>query len=153
MKYTISILVWVVHFFAISQEYNFNNFVHLSVAEGLSQSTVLAIEQDRLGQIWMGTRDGLNKYDGEEITVYQTDPKNNTTISNNDILSILEDTDGYIWVGTYNGLNRFDPKEQKFTRYFYTTEDNKNQHFSIRTIKEIDPNHSIEGFLGQNGRS
>ena len=141
MKYTISILVWVVHFFAISQEYNFNNFVHLSVAEGLSQSTVLAIEQDRLGQVWMGTRDGLNKYDGEEITVYQTDPKNDSTISNNDILSILEDTDGYIWVGTYNGLNRFDPKEQKFTRYFYTTEDNKNQHFSIRTIKEIDQNH------------
>ncbi|MCK8524394.1 ATP-binding protein [Aquimarina sp. D1M17] len=141
MKYNISILVWVIHFFAISQEYNFNNFIHLSVSEGLSQSTVLAVEQDRLGQIWIGTRDGLNKYNGEEITVYRTSPNDSTTLSNNDILSILEDSEGNIWVGTYNGLNRFSPKEQKFTRYFYSTEKNTNQHFSTRTIKEIDSNH------------
>ncbi len=140
MKYKIIALFSAIHFFAISQEYDFNNFIHLSISEGLSQSTVLAIEQDKLGQIWIGTRDGLNKYDGEEITVYRTIPNDTLSLSNNDILSIKEDKDGYIWIGTYNGLNRYNPSNQTFKRYFYSTENNPNQHFSIRTIKEIDDN-------------
>lgn len=140
MKYKLLLLLLVTYKFGISQEYNFNNFNHLSVSKGLSQSTVFAIEQDNLGQIWIGTRDGLNKYDGENIKIYRTEPSNPNSISNNDILSIKEDSEGFVWVGTHNGLNRYDPKKQLFTRYFYSTENNENQHFSIRTIVELNAN-------------
>ena len=46
-------------------------FTHLSNNDGLSQSSVIAIHQDNLGQIWIGTRDGLNKYDGNIFTIYK----------------------------------------------------------------------------------
>ena len=46
-------------------------FTHLSTSNGLSQSSVLAIQQDDLGQIWIGTRDGLSKYDGSTFKVYR----------------------------------------------------------------------------------
>ena len=94
-------------------------FVHLSNNDGLSQSSVIAIHQDNLGQIWIGTRDGLNKYDGNKFTIYRTNENNPNSISNNDILSIEEDNEGFLWIGTYNGLNKYNPKADKFTRYFH----------------------------------
>jgi ligand-binding sensor domain-containing protein len=99
-------------------------FNHLTSKEGLFQSSVIAIHQDKLGQIWMGTRDGLNKYDGTKITVYRSEPDNPKTISNNDILAVQEDAEGYLWIGTYNGLNKYNPKTNTFTRYFHTQDDN-----------------------------
>ncbi|WP_378187019.1 two-component regulator propeller domain-containing protein [Aquimarina sp. W85] len=137
MKRALTLFVCLIHFLIFSQEYNFQNFIHLSVSEGLSQSTVVAIEQDQLGQMWIGTRDGLNKYDGEEITVYRNIPTDSTSLSNNDILSIKEDKEGFIWIGTHNGLNRFDPRTETFKRFLYSSAKNTISHYSIRTIKLI----------------
>jgi ligand-binding sensor domain-containing protein len=78
-------------------------FKHISTSDGLSQSSAIAICQDNLGQMWIGTRDGLNKYDGNSFTVYRNNTLANS-ISNNDVLSIIQDRDGDIWIGTYNGL-------------------------------------------------
>ena len=50
--------------------------------------------------MWFGTRDGLNKYDGSNITVFRNNPKDTLSICNNDILSIEGDKTGNIWVGT-----------------------------------------------------
>lgn len=47
------------------------NFVHIGLEQGLSQSTILDIEQDDRGNMWFATYDGLNKYDGYTFTVYQ----------------------------------------------------------------------------------
>jgi signal transduction histidine kinase/ligand-binding sensor domain-containing protein/DNA-binding response OmpR family regulator len=95
-----------------------NKFAHLSLDEGLSQSSAIAIQQDDLGQIWIGTRDGLNKYDGTEFTVYRNEKDNPYSISNNDILSLELDSYGFIWVGSVIGLNKYNPKKDTFTRYF-----------------------------------
>ncbi|WP_281988248.1 hybrid sensor histidine kinase/response regulator transcription factor [Aquimarina aggregata] len=140
MKRAITSIVFLVHFCVFSQEHDFNNFIHLSVSEGLSQSTVVAVEQDQFDQMWIGTRDGLNKYDGEEITIYRNNPKDSTSLSNNDILSIKEDKEGFIWIGTYNGLNKFDPRTEKFTRFLYSSKKNTISHRSIRAIKEMKNN-------------
>ncbi len=68
--------------------------------------------------MWFGTRDGLNKYDGYEITVYRNDPKNNYSISNNFIAGLLEDSAGFIWVATRGGgLNRYDREKDRFISY------------------------------------
>ncbi|NRS88389.1 signal transduction histidine kinase/ligand-binding sensor domain-containing protein/DNA-binding response OmpR family regulator [Flavobacterium sp. 7E] len=110
---------FVTSLFAQNNTYRFKN---ISTRDGLSQSAVIAIHQDKLGQMWLGTRDGLNKYDGSKFTVYRNEDKDSLSLSNNDILSISEDTNGQIWVGTYNGLNQYDPIKDSFKRYFHTND-------------------------------
>jgi signal transduction histidine kinase/ligand-binding sensor domain-containing protein/DNA-binding response OmpR family regulator len=112
-------------------------FTHITTADGLSQSSVVVIHQDDLGLIWIGTRDGLNKYDGTEFTVYKNEKNNPSSISNNDILSIQQDSSGFIWVGTAIGLNKYDPKKDTFKRYFTDETNTSLIDNSNRTIKEL----------------
>ena len=93
-------------------------FLHLSQEDGLSQNAGLAFLQDSRGFVWIGTQDGLNRYDGHTFTVYKNDPDNPTSLSYNSINALMEDRDGNIWIGTWGGgLNRFDPRTQQFTRF------------------------------------
>lgn len=96
---------------------------HLSVSDGLSQSSVIDIAQDKNGFIWFGTRDGLNKYDGHKFTVYNRKDNDTTSISNNDILELLVDSEGDLWVGTFNGLNKYDYAKDQFMHFFNNRED------------------------------
>lgn len=90
----------------------------LSSDQGLSQVTVLAVLQDRKGFIWLGTQNGLNRYDGYGMKVYANNPEDSLSISGNFIYSLYEDQQGYLWIGTRdNGLNRFDPKTETFKHY------------------------------------
>src|SRR5690349_7080375 len=75
-------------------------FDHLDINNGLSQNNVMCILQDSRGFIWMGTRDGLNKYDGYKFTVYKNDKSDSSTISSNFITALTEDKNGSIWVAT-----------------------------------------------------
>ncbi len=93
-------------------------FLHLTQEDGLSQNAGLAFLQDSRGFVWIGTQDGLNRYDGHTFTVYKNDPDNPTSLSYNSINALMEDRDGQIWIGTWGGgLNRFDPRTQQFTRF------------------------------------
>jgi ligand-binding sensor domain-containing protein/signal transduction histidine kinase/DNA-binding response OmpR family regulator len=92
------------------------NFKHYSINEGLSQNTVLCLLQDKNGFIWVGTEDGLNKFDGYDFKYYQHENNLPTTISHNQVNALFENNDGKIWVGTYDGLNVFDPEKETFTR-------------------------------------
>ncbi len=92
-------------------------FEHISVDEGLTQNEVSAALQDSMGFLWIGTPDGLNRYDGYEFAVFQFDPTDPTSISDNRITSLLETSNGTLWVGTADGLNRYDPEMVAFTAY------------------------------------
>lgn len=93
-------------------------FDRFSVDQGLSQSLVRCIWQDRQGFMWFGTEDGLNKYDGYGFKHFKHDPENPNSLSHNFILTISEDRTGLLWIGTWGGgLNRFDPVTEQFTRY------------------------------------
>ncbi|MBC3758714.1 response regulator [Hyunsoonleella sp. SJ7] len=102
-------------------DFNFKNF---NLSDGLSSSTVNYIKQDKLGQIWLATNNGLNKFNGEEFVVYRNTPEDKSTISSNDVHNILEDKEGNLWIGTYNGLNKYEPQKDKFKRYFKTSDKN-----------------------------
>lgn len=93
------------------------SFKHIQNEQGLSNSTIECIFQDSRGFLWFGTRDGLNRYDGYQLTVYRYDPKIPGSISDNFIKSIGEDSNKVLWVGTSNGLNRFNEQLQQFTRF------------------------------------
>ncbi|WEK34107.1 MAG: two-component regulator propeller domain-containing protein [Candidatus Pseudobacter hemicellulosilyticus] len=93
------------------------SFKHIQNEQGLSNSTIECIFQDSRGFLWFGTRDGLNRYDGYQLTVYRYDPKDPGSISDNYIKAIQEDSNKVLWVGTTNGLNRLDAASGQFTRF------------------------------------
>jgi ligand-binding sensor domain-containing protein len=78
-------------------------FERIGRNEGLSQSSVNCMLRDRDGFMWFGTQDGLNLYDGKKFRVFQNQPGDSTSLSNNYIVSICEDEEGIIWVGTMTG--------------------------------------------------
>ncbi len=93
-------------------------FERLSIEQGLSQSSVYCILQDRRGFMWFGTADGLNRYDGYDFVVYQHNPGDPFSLSDSMILSLHQSRDDMLWVGTRDGgLNRFDPDTDRSVRY------------------------------------
>jgi signal transduction histidine kinase/ligand-binding sensor domain-containing protein/DNA-binding response OmpR family regulator len=103
--------------FTVRAQYASLKFSHLSTGDGLSQVNVNRILQDSRGFIWVGTRNGLNRYDGYRFTVYRYNATDENSISNNSISDIAEDANGDIWLATQNGLNRFDRSSGRFIRY------------------------------------
>lgn len=89
-------------------------FKQISLEEGLSQSSVKCVLVDDKGVLWIGTRFGLNRFDRENITVYQDDPDNPYSLPYNDVVFLEEDAKRNIWVGTSRGLAIFDRNALKF---------------------------------------
>lgn len=116
-------ILGIVPSFLLSQEIG-PRFDRISINEGLSQSTVNAILQDREGFLWFGTQDGLNKYDGYNFKIFRNNPSDSNSISDNWISCLYLDQKGDIWIGTYHGgLNRYDANNDKFIRYYHHIDD------------------------------
>ena len=92
-------------------------FEKLSVSDGLSNSVVLCTYQDHLGFLWIGTLDGLNRYDGYDIKVYKSIQGDSTSLVRNQINSITEDSDGNLWVGSSDHVTRYNRQTDNFTNY------------------------------------
>ncbi|MBU0490823.1 MAG: response regulator [Chloroflexi bacterium] len=92
--------------------------------EGLSQSVVQAIVQDRKGFLWFGTQDGLNRYDGYEFVVYKHDPEDPGSLSNNHVWALVEDDQGRLWIGTAGGgLDMWDWQTGQFIHHRHVPTD------------------------------
>ena len=105
-----------------SDSYNIN-FKSITIDDGLSQSLAEYIYQDSLGYIWIGTNDGLNRYNGNEFKIYKNIKNNDNSISNNMISSLVEDSDKNLWIGTDGGLNKMNLLTGDITRYLVSDED------------------------------
>ncbi len=81
---------------------------------GLSQNTVRCIGEDSLGYLWIGTQDGLNKFDGYQFQIFRHNPEDSTTLNNSSITSLYTDSENTIWVGTLAGINHKSQKENLF---------------------------------------
>ena len=115
-------LVMIISFLLISRiSYSQNEeiqFEHLSVEDGLEQEYVLCILKDSKGFMWLGTEDGLNRYDGKEFKVYKHNPADSNSLSNNHVQAIYEDKNGNLWIGTYGGgLDKYEPATEIFVHY------------------------------------
>ena len=89
-------------------------FHQITTKDGLSQATINGIVQDKYGFIWIGTQDGLNRYDGYEFKVFKHETGKPKSISDSYILSLYTDSKDNIWIGTETGLNCYDFKTEQF---------------------------------------
>ncbi len=113
-------ILWGFILLAIPQDGQTQNnayFEHLDTRNGLSQSDVNCLHQDKEGYIWIGTHDGLNRYDGYDFTIFKPSPEEDGSISSNLIFDIVGDKNDNLWIATTGGgLNHYD----KSTDTFYT---------------------------------
>lgn len=129
--------------------YDGKSFVHFTEQDGLSNNYVNCIVADRDGNIWLGTKKGLSKYDGKCFTQIVTpmdgdsDGKEDTWCDGNEIQCMLEDRKGNLWIGTNgNGAYRYDGKE--FTNFSFTNDmkqsDSLHHNFIQSMIEDTDGN-------------
>ena len=98
------------------------NFEHISIEDGLSQSSVISITQDDKGFMWFGCRYGLNRYDGKNFKVYRHNPKDTNSISSEYYLLVHRGNDKKIWLITQFGLDAYNDKLDNFNRVLVSNE-------------------------------
>ncbi|UCF36843.1 MAG: response regulator [Acidobacteriota bacterium] len=98
-------------------------FRTLTPEDGLSQSHVGVVVQDAFGYTWIGTADGLDRFDGHEIRSFRHSPSDPDSLSSNIIHDLHFDDAGGMWVGTENGLDHFDPRTEKFSHFIHDQAD------------------------------
>jgi Signal transduction histidine kinase len=114
MKPFVSTLLFVISFLTAFSQTN-TQYTYYTVDDGLSENTVLSMLQDNKGQMWFGTYDGLNKFDGYTFKTYKGSTNNKQTLLHYRIDRIREDRDGYLWIQTYDGRTyRFDSRTETF---------------------------------------
>jgi len=92
--------------------YRFNNY---TINEGLSQSSVTCIIQDNTNSLWVGTQDGLNRFDGKSFEIFNSDETKG--IESEYIRCSFKTKNGNLWFGTSNGLTKYDVKKEVFKTY------------------------------------
>lgn len=133
-------VILILHLTAYAQQANMP-FYHLSSINGLSQNQVRAIIQDEEGFIWLGTGEGLNRFDGYSFKTFSHTEADSSSLSNDFVNVLVKDRKGNIWIGTENGLNKFDRGTDSFITFLHNEAD-KN------TISPGSINHMIEDRKG-----
>ncbi len=120
----ITLIIWS----CVSFTQDHIQFKSYTINDGLSQSVISSVAQDDLGALWIGTQDGINRFNGKEFDVFTTDAFEG--IANEYIFDVKKDSDGKVWFGTNKGLVSYDPKLESFNSYFNTI-NNQNAFRSI----------------------
>ncbi|MCS4229022.1 hybrid sensor histidine kinase/response regulator transcription factor [Sphingobacterium sp. BIGb0165] len=115
-----------------AQSFYFKNY---QPHDGLSNSSVKCITQDTQGFLWLGTRNGLNRFDGNQFKIFRHNASDPTSIGSSSILSILTDSKGILWVGTTRGTYCYNPVKENF------------QPFNRIPIGEVNAIHEYAGFI------
>lgn len=110
-------------------------FKKLLKKDGLSQSSVFSVAQDSSGFIWLGTRDGLNKYNGYNFTTFKKSPEENSIVSNDIRCLFYDHSYNLLWIGTNAGLSSYHIVTHIFTNFQHATSDNTS--ISSNVIRQI----------------
>lgn len=136
--------VALIYFLALTFGYSQNiKFKRLSIEEGLSAVTVNTIYQDSQDFIWIGTQDGLNRYDGYHFKVFKNDPFNPKSISSNDVISILEDKSDIYFGSNGGGLSIYNKYTESFTNYRTSLNASSISNNNVRDIINLNDNELL----------
>ncbi len=138
MNFPRFVLFILFHVFFKSYSFQIDNsFIKINTEHGISNSIITALEKDDLGQLWIGTRNGLNKFDGENITVFKADDCKLNTLISNDITALKRDDKGILWIGTNVGLNSYNLKTKEFKKYIIKCPKDKFSHLIVKSIYQL----------------
>ncbi len=98
-------------------------FKQLNVKDGLSHGSATCVLQDDEGFIWVGTYNGLNRFDAHEFKTFQFSENDSLSLSQNTVQCLHKDSMGNLWVGTYAGLNRYNKETERFERFIFNEPD------------------------------
>ena len=109
MKYRLSLFCFLLLSLFLQAQLGGLYFEKLTTQQGLSHNKVNCILQDKRGFVWIGTEDGLNRFDGKNMVRFRHRPNDTTTLSGNMITDLHEDREGILWIATADGgLSRYD---------------------------------------------
>jgi len=118
----------------------------LSIEDGLSSHNISCVTQDEIGYLWVGTDDGLHRYDGVNFQVYRNDPGDSLSISDTRVSTLLATSVNRVpelWIGTRNGLNHLNLQTGVFTNYFHIPDNPTSLSNAIVTSLAIDDNGAL----------
>lgn len=131
------IFCWLLGFNVITikaQNWSQATFEHFGGESGLSSSTIYCIHSDVKGFLWVGTDNGLNRFDGYKFLPFRNQLNDSNSISNNHISDIYEDENGVLWLATWKFINSYNPKTGRFNMYGYKTDANSELDCRINKI-------------------
>ena len=123
------------------------NFENLTIDNGLSQATAEAIIQDSDGYIWIGTNDGVNRYNGSEFKVFDANDEDENSIISNYVTALIEDKNKNLWVGTDEGLSKINLNDYSINHYRYNK---KNKDISYYAIIVMYMDYDGNLYMGNN---
>ncbi len=121
-KFIIVLVLLLSILYSASQknQYQFNQ---INIENGLSNNSITCVFKDKIGFLWIGTTDGLNRYDGYSFLIFKNNLSDSNSISDNFISGIIQDTSGNLWIGTQGGgLNKYNPYTERFTTFYHDPE-------------------------------
>jgi len=101
-------------------QYFFNS---ITEDKGLISNQVRCILKDSNGFVWLGTNNGVCRFDGSEITAFRHDPADSNSVCDNDVKSIYQDKNGVLWIGTVKGVSAYNEKNKQFKSFIHDPED------------------------------
>ncbi len=138
----------IVH--AQNSELGFGNYRLITTDDGLPSNNVTCFVQDNDGFMWLGTNEGLARFDGSAVRVFQHEPNDSTSLSSNKIKRLALDSAGHLWIGTADkGLNKFNTKTNIFTSYRFDPEDTASIGNNNIHSLTVDPKGTL--WIGQYG--
>jgi signal transduction histidine kinase/ligand-binding sensor domain-containing protein/DNA-binding response OmpR family regulator len=111
------------------------HYTSYGIEDGLSNSMVYTIAQDRDGYMWFGTEDGLNRFDGQNFKVYRYEPADTNSLAGNRINQIYLANDNTLWIATHNGVSQYHKDSDSFSNF------NVNEglsHNNIQSVLKVD---------------
>jgi len=111
-------------------------FTSLTTKDGLSSNTINEILKDDQGFLWIATTDGLNKFDGTNVSIFRHEAENKFSLPSNEITALYKDHNGRIWIGTANGICYYDPQLDRFKKCNSADPNAAANHMAVRAIFE-----------------
>ena len=134
--HTLRIFVLIIWSYSVLLGQDHIQFKNYTISDGLSQSVVHCIVQDNMSAMWLGTQDGINRFNGKSFEVFSAE--SGFDVSNEYVLSVAKDARGDIWFGTYDGLVHYEAQLEKFTSYTLPG----NKRIEVRSI-DFDANGDV----------
>ena len=132
-------------FLIISKTYSIQGpemkFKYFGQKEGLSNTFVTCVIQDKIGYLWIGTFNGLNRFDGNEFKTYYASLNDSNQLPHHHIISLFNDSKGTLWISTSDGLCSYNREKDNFKRYTFDQRYSESDFFQTGNVAE--DNHGI----------